>query len=84
MRRETREFKALLMELVYISKHPNNVWKRREGAILLIGTFIKDISAFLIRNPFYDLLQNLFDQIVGTDFAAAPKSLQSLLMGRAL
>ena len=56
-----KEFKALLMELVYISTHQNNVWKRREGAILLIGTFIKDISAFLIRNPFYDLLQNLFD-----------------------
>ena len=56
IRKEAKEFKALLSELVYISKHPKNGWKRREGAILLIGTFIKDVSAFLIRNPFYDLL----------------------------
>jgi len=55
-RKEAREFKALLTELVYISKHPKNTWKRREVAILLITTFIKDVSAFLIRNPFYDLL----------------------------
>lgn len=84
MRKEAKEFKALLSELVYISKHAKNGWKRREGAILLIGTFIKDVSAFLIRNPFYDLLQNLFDQVVATEFAAAPGPLRTLLIGRAL
>lgn len=56
LRKEAKEFKALLTELVYISKEPTNAWKRREAAILIITTFIKDISAFLIRNPFYDLL----------------------------
>ena len=51
--KEAQEFKALLSELVFISKHPKNEWKRRESAILLLGTFIKDVSAYLIRNPKY-------------------------------
>ena len=51
--KEAQEFKALLSELVFISKHPKNEWKRKESAILLLGTFIKDVSAFLIRNPYY-------------------------------
>ena len=55
-KKEAEEFKALLMELIYVSKHPKNAWKRREVAILLLGTFIKDISAFLIRNPYYEQL----------------------------
>ena len=84
MRKEAREFKALLREHVYISAHPNNEWKRRELAILLIGSFIKDISAFLIRNPIYDLLQNLFDEMILCDFTPAPPLLRSLLVGRAL
>ena len=54
MKREAKEFKALLLELVYISKNPKNEWKRREVAILLLGMFIKDVSAFLIRNPCYE------------------------------
>ena len=49
-----------------------------------MATFIKDISAFLIRNPFYDLLQNMFDEVIMTDFGSAPGSLRSLLVGRAL
>ena len=83
-RREAQEFRALLRELVYVSKHPNIDWKRREAAILLLGTFIKDVSAFLIRNPRYDQLQNLFDEVICTNFSAAPKILKSLLSGRVL
>lgn len=41
--KEEAEFKALLRELAYVSKHPKNVWKRREVAILILGTFIEDI-----------------------------------------
>ena len=47
-------------------------------------TFIKDISAFLIRNPFYDLLQNLFDSVILADFTRAPPVFRMLLVGRAL
>ena len=47
-------------------------------------TFIKDISAFLIRNPFYDLLQNLFDSVILADFTQAPPVFRMLLVGRAL
>lgn len=83
-RKEAKEFRALLTELVYISKHANNAWKRREVAILLITTFIKDVSAFLIRNPLYELLQDLFDQVILTDFSQAPATLKSLLTGRSL
>ena len=84
MKREAKEFKALLLELVYISKNPKNEWKRREVAILLLGMFIKDVSAFLIRNPYYEQLQDLFDQIIATDFSKAPGHLWSLLIGRSL
>jgi len=51
---------------------------------LLLGTFVKDVSAYLIRNPRYEELQNLFTQILATEFHRAPKSLRSLLAGRAL
>ena len=84
LKKEAKEFKALLHELVYISKNPKNEWKRREVAILLIGMFIKDVSAFLIRNPFYEQLQQLFDQIIATEFGKAPGHLRSLLIGRSL
>ena len=47
-------------------------------------TFIKDISAFLIRNPFYDLLQNLFDSVILADFEQAQPVFRMLLVGRAL
>lgn len=83
-RKEAREFKNLLTELVYISKDPTNAWKRREAAILIITTFIKDISAFLIRNPYYDLLQTMFDEVILADFSKSPLTLKSLLTGRAL
>ena len=53
-KKEAKEFKALLQELVYSSSHPKNAWKRNEVAILMISTFIKDVSAFLIRNPLYE------------------------------
>ena len=29
----------MLQELVYVSKHPHNAWKRREVAIMLIGQY---------------------------------------------
>jgi len=82
--REAKEFRSLISELVYVSQHANNQWKRREGAILLLGTFIKDVSAFLIRNPFYAQLQNLFDEMVQTSFSTAPKALRSFISGRVL
>ena len=66
--REAAEFKALLEELIYISKHPKNIWKRREVAILILGTFVEDISMFMIRNPKFDLLEGLFGEILETDF----------------
>ena len=66
--KEAAEFKALLEELIYISKHPKNIWKRREVAILILGTFVEDISMFMIRNPKFDLLEGLFGEILETDF----------------
>ena len=55
-KKEAKEFRELLQELVYSSSHPKNEWKRKEVAILMINTFIKDVSAYLIRNPVYDQL----------------------------
>ena len=83
-KKEAREFRAILQELVYTSNHVNNKWKCQEVSILLVNTFIKDISAFLIRNPVYDLMQTLFDEMILTDFSSAPNILRSLLTGRAL
>ena len=58
----------MLEELIYISKHPKNIWKRREVAIQIMGTFVEDISMFMIRNPKFDLLEGLFGEILETDF----------------
>ena len=66
--KDALEFKALLDELIYISKHRKNIWKRREVAILILGTFVEDISMFMIRNPKFDLLEGLFGEILETDF----------------
>ena len=54
--REAEEFKALLEELIYISTHPKNVWKRREVAILMISAFVEDVSMYMTRNPDYEML----------------------------
>ena len=61
---ETAEFKKFLEELVYISKHPKNIWKRREVAILLIGIFVEDISMYMIRHPHFNLLETIFTEIL--------------------
>ena len=45
---------------------------------------MKDVSAFLIRNPYYDILQTMFDDVILSDFSQATASLKSLLTGRAL
>ena len=82
--REAAEFKALLEELIYVSKHPKNSWKRREVAILIMGTFMEDISMYMIRHPTFDLLGGLFGEILETDFDKAPKSLRGCLVGRSL
>ena len=81
---EAAEFKAMLEELVYISKHPKNLWKRREVALLLLGTFIEDISMYMVRHPQFNLLEELFADILQTNFDVAPKSLRSVLVGRSL
>ena len=82
--REAAEFKALLEELIYVSKHPKNVWKRREVAILIMGTFMEDISMYMIRNPKFDLLEGLFGEILETNFDKVPKSLRGCLIGRSI
>ena len=33
-----------------------------------MGTFVEDISMFMIRNPKFDLLDGLFGEILETDF----------------
>lgn len=83
-RRNEQEFRAMLAELVYISKNKKNPVKRREVAILLLGTFVEDVSMYLIRNPVYEMLQTLFDELLKTDFSKMGKSLRSLLIGRTL
>ena len=50
----------MLQELVYISPHKKNAWKRREVGILLIGTFVEDISMYMTRNPDYAMLLKIF------------------------
>lgn len=49
-----------------------------------MACFIKDISAFLIRTPVYDLVLQMFDRIILSDFDKAPLGLRQLLYGRAL
>jgi len=81
---DVAEFKAILEELIYISNHPKNIWKRREVSLLLLGIFVEDISMYMIRHPHYNLLENLFAEIMMTDYKLAPKSLRSCLIGRSL
>lgn len=83
-KREAKEFKALLQETVFMSSHKKNDWKRKEVAILLVSSFIKDISAYLIRNPVYDQMLQMFERVVLADFSQAPTKLRLLLHGRAL
>jgi hypothetical protein len=67
---------------VYISPHKKNAWKRREVGILLIGTFVEDISMYMTRNPDYAMLLKIFQELNATQFKEAPLSLKSLLVGR--
>lgn len=83
-KKEAKEFKALLQEIVFTSTNKKNEWKRKEVAILMVTSFIKDISAFLIRTPVYDLILQMFDRIILSDFEQAPLGLRVLLYGRAL
>ena len=82
--KEEAEFKALLQELAYVSKHPKNVWKRREVAILILGTFIEDIQMYMIKHPTFDLIDGLFGELLETDFDKVPKSLRACLIGRSI
>ena len=70
--KEAAEFKALLQELIYISPHPLNEWKKREVGILLISSFVEDISMYMTRNPDYEMLQKIFDELHVTKFNQAP------------
>ena len=49
-----------------------------------MGTFVEDISMYMIRNPKFDLLEGLFDEILVTDFDQVPKSLRGCLIGRSI
>ena len=67
-----------------MSKHPKNVWKRREVAILILGTFIEDIQMYMIRHPDFNILDGLFGELLETDFDKVPKSLRGCLIGRSI
>ena len=43
-----------IYEFMYISENPNYTWKKREVALLLIGSFAEDIQMFKIRNTQYN------------------------------
>lgn len=73
----------MLQELVYVSKHPQNAWKRREVAIMLIGQYQDDISMYAMKNQKYNLLTLLTSIVNPTEIAPQmPKKLQSLMLGR--
>ena len=65
---ENKCFVNVGKKFLTFTKHPKNIWKRREVAILIMGTFVEDISMFMIRNPKFDLLDGLFGEILETDF----------------
>lgn len=40
-----------IYEFNYFSKNKKHLWKLREVALLLLGSFAEDISMFRIRHP---------------------------------
>lgn len=59
--KEAKEFKELLEELAYVSKHPKDQWKRTEIAFVISGVFMEDISMYMIRHPMFDAQTIIFE-----------------------
>ena len=70
--------------MIYISPHPKNNWKKREVGILIISSFVEDISMYMTRNPDYDMLMKVFDEMHVSKLEGAPKNLKTILTGRTL
>lgn len=70
-----------IYEYTYSSKNKKHLWKKREVALFLIGSFAEDIQMYRQRHTQYNL-SNLVDQIIKTEFSKA--LLKSYLKGRTL
>jgi hypothetical protein len=71
-----------IFEQNYISRNRKHMWKRREVAQLLIGSFAEDISMFRLRNPQLDLKNKVHELISAKDLDKCP--LRTYLQGRSL
>lgn len=76
---ETKEDEV--SEEVYSSTNANNVWKRQDVGMQLLGLFIEDIQMFCIRNPQVKIA-DLIDRVVKVEFKA--NKMGSYLKGRSL